>query len=290
MTNPPEIFDRALLRARRKKAVHTLEAVDYLLKYAHEDIMDRLSVIMREFPLTLNLGAHHGDLSHRLRELTNITDVYSLDSVMGMVEKTPPPRINGDEELLPFAAESLDLVVSALSLQFVNDLPGTLLQIRQCLKADGALIAALLGGESLTELRHVFLMAEEELYGGVSPRVAPFADVRDMGHLLQRAGFALPVTDRDVLKVRFNSATHLMKELQAMGASNVLSNRSRHHNTKILFERVNELYTEHYSDDDGRVYATFELIYLMGWAPHPDQQKPLRPGSGTVNLKDVFGK
>jgi len=290
MTNPPEIFDRVLLRKRRRKAVHTIETVDYLLKYAHEDIVDRLSVIMREFPIVLNLGAHHGDLTNRLKDLSTITDVFSLDSVFEMVEKNSTLGINGDEELLPFAAECLDLVVSSLSLQFVNDLPGTLLQIRQCLKADGAFVAALLGGESLTELRHVFLMAEEELYGGASPRVAPFADVRDMGHLLQRAGFALPVTDRDVLKVRFNSATHLMKELQAMGASNVLSNRSRIHNSKALFKRVDELYAEYYSDDDGRVYASFELIYLMGWAPHPDQQKPLRPGSGAVNLKDVFGK
>ena len=289
MTNPPEIFDRAVLRERRQRSIKAFETVDYLLKHANEDIIDRLSVIMREFPIALNLGSHLGDLTHRLSALKSITEVYSLDSVLGMVERTPGSRVLGDEELLPFAPESLDLVVSSLSLHFVNDLPGTLMQIRQCLKADGAFIAALLGGESLNELRHVFLMAEEELYGGASPRVAPFADVRDMGHLLQRAGFALPVTDRDVLKVRFNSAIHLMKELQAMGASNVLTNRSRLHNTKALFKRVNELYAEHYSDDDGRVYASFELIYLMGWAPHPDQQKPLRPGSGAVNLKDVFG-
>lgn len=290
MTNPPEIFDRALLRTRRQKSILAFETVDYLFKHANEDIIDRLSVIMRDFPIALNLGAHLGDLTHRLKELASITEVYSLDSVFGMVERTPAPKVLADEELLPFAPESLDLVVSSLCLHFVNDLPGALMQIRHCLKADGAFIAALLGGESLKELRHVFLMAEEELYGGASPRVAPFADVRDMGHLLQRAGFALPVTDRDVLKVRFNSATHLMKELQAMGASNVLTNRSRHHNTKALFKRANELYAEHYSDADGRVYATFELIYLMGWAPHPDQQKPLRPGSGAVNLKDVFEK
>ena len=294
MTNPPEIFDRALLKARRDKAAHTIETVDYLLKFANEDIIDRLSVTLREFSVVLNLGSHHGELSQSLRSLPSVETVYSLDHSLQMLSKerlrsqTSNVLIQGEEELLPFAPESLDLVVSSLCLQFANDLPGTFAQIRRCLKADGAFVAALLGGETLRELRHVFLLAEEELYGGVSPRIAPFVDVRDLGHLLQRAGFALPVTDRDVLKVRFATATHLMKELQAMGASNCLLNRTQLHNSKKLFERVNELYAEHYADDDGRITASFEIIYLMGWAPHPDQPKPLAPGSGAVNLKDVF--
>lgn len=288
MTNPPEIFDRALLRTRRNKAAANIASVDYLLKFANEDILDRLSVIMRDFPVALNLGCHHGELSTHLMALSSIDKVYSQDQSFEMLSKAPGIRIHCDEELLPFAPESLDLVVSSLSLQFANDLPGTLLQIKRCLKADGAFIAALLGGASLAELRHVFLMAEEELYGGVSPRIAPFADVRDMGHLLQRAGFTLPVTDREIVKVRYPSAMHLMKELQAMGASNCLTNRSRAHNTKALFDKVNELYAQHYASEDGRITAQFEIIYLMGWAPHPDQPKPLLPGSGTVNLKDLF--
>lgn len=288
MTNPPQLFDRALLRQRRKKAATTLENVDYLLDYVHGDFLDRLSVIMRSFPYVLNLGSHHGKLTEHLITLDNIDAVFSLDSVFEMVSQANELQINGDEECLPFKTESLDLIVSALSLQFVNDLPGSLSQIRQCLKPDGAFIAALLGGESLAELRHIFLMAEEELYGGASPRIAPFVDVRDMGHLLQRAGFALPVSDRDVVKVRFDSARHLMKELQAMGASNVMIDRARKHNSKRLFQRIDELYAEHYSEGDGRIYANFELVYLMGWAPHPDQQKPLQPGSGAINLKDVF--
>lgn len=288
MTNPPEIFDRALLKSRRDKAAKNIESVDYLLKFANEDILDRLSVITREFPIVLNLGCHHGELSQDLKLHPSLGDVYSYDHSYEMLLKAPLLKIQGDEELLPFASESLDLVISSLSLHYANDLPGTFSQIRRCLKADGAFLGALLGGESLTELRHVFLMAEEELYGGASPRVAPFADVRDMGHLLQRAGFALPVTDREVLKVRYPNAMHLMKELQAMGASNCLQNRSQTHNTKALFERVNELYNQHYADEDGRITASFEIIYLMGWAPHPDQPKPLAPGSGAVNLKDVF--
>lgn len=288
MTLPPQIFDRALLKQRRKKAAPSIEKFDFLLQIVSEDIVDRVTVVMREFPLVLNLGSHHGVLSRQLSDLPNVTQIISLDSVYEMVSSAPALQVIANEDALPFAPMSFDMVVSPLSLQWINDLPGTLLQIRQSLKPDGAFVAAILGGETLAELRHVFLLAEEELYGGASPRVAPFADVRDMGNLLQRAGFTLPVTDRDVLKVRYPSALHLMKELQAMGASNVLMNRSRTHNSKALFQRVNELYKEHYSDDDGRIFASFEIIHLMGWAPHPDQQQPLRPGSAMVNLKDVF--
>ncbi len=261
---------------------------DYLLANVSEDIADRLSLITREFPLALNYGCHTARLSHDLLELDQIDHIISTDGLEVLVEQAPDMRVIADEELFPFKNESFDLIVSALSLQLVNDLPGTLLQLRRGLKPDGAFLAAVLGGESLAELRHVFLLAEEELYGGASPRVAPFADVRDFGHLLQRAGFALPVTDRDLIRVRYPSAMQLMNELRAMGAGNVLSNRLKVSRSKALFERVNQLYQDLYADDDGRIYASFEIIYLMGWAPHPDQQKPLRPGSGQVNLRDVF--
>lgn len=290
MTISEPIFDRTLLQVRRRRAVARIGDYDYLLCYVADDIADRLSMVTREFPLALNWGCHNGLISHYLNKLNSVGTVISADPLIEMVEQAPGIKVVADEEFFPFAAESFDLIVSALSLQWVNDLPGALIQIRAGLKPDGAFVAAILGGGSLAELRHVFLLAEEELYGGASPRVAPFADVRDFGHLLQRAGFALPVTDRDVLKVRFNSAMDLMKELRAMGASNVLTNRLRVPRSRALFERVNELYAEHYSDDDGRVFASFEIIYLMGWAPHPDQQKPLRPGSAAVSLKDVFQK
>lgn len=290
MSSSEPIFDRTLLQTRRRRAVAGIGDYDYLLRTVADDIADRLSMVTREFPLALNWGCHNGLVTRALNELKTIGTVVSADPLVEMVDQAPGLKVVADEELFPFAAESFDLIVSALSLQWVNDLPGALIQLRAGLKPDGAFVAAILGGGSLAELRHVFLLAEEELYGGASPRVAPFADVRDFGHLLQRAGFALPVTDRDVLKVRFNSAMDLMRELKAMGASNVLTNRLRVPRSKALFERVNELYSELYSDDDGRVFASFEMIYLMGWAPHPDQQKPLRPGSAAVSLKDVFQK
>ena len=194
-----------------------------------------------------------------------------------------------DEEALPFRDGSLDLVVSALALQFLNDLPGALIQIRRALKPDGLFLAALLGGDTLTELRQSFAAAEAEIEGGVSPRVAPFADVREMGALLQRAGFALPVTDVERLTVRYSSPFFLMGELRRMGATNVLIERRRALLRRDTLKRMAQIYAERFSDPDGRVRATFELIWLSGWAPHESQQKPLRPGSAQTRLADALG-
>jgi len=193
-----------------------------------------------------------------------------------------------DEEALPFRDASLDLVVSALALQFVNDLPGTLIQIRRTLKPDGLLLAALIGGESLTELRVAFAEAEAEIEGGVSPRVVPFADLRDLGALLQRAGFALPVTDVDRVTVRYASPLALMHDLRRMGAGNVLTARRRTPLRRSTLLRVLEIYAERFADPDGRIRATFEIVWLSGWAPHESQQKPLRPGSAQTRLADAL--
>ena len=189
------------------------------------------------------------------------------------------PRVVADEEALPFADGSLDLIVSALALQFVNDLPGTLIQVRRALKPDGLLLAALLGGDTLTELREAFAAAESEVEGGLSPRVAPFADVRELGGLLQRAGFALPVVDSDRLTVRYDSVVALMHDLRRMGATNVLSERRRTPLRRATLRRLAEIYAERFADADGRLRATFEIVWLSGWAPHESQQKPLKPGS-----------
>ena len=194
-----------------------------------------------------------------------------------------------DEEALPFRDASLDLVVSALALQFVNDLPGTLVQIRRALKPDGLFLAALVGGETLTELRQAFAAAESEVEGGVSPRVAPFADVRDLGALLQRAGFALPVTDIDRLTVRYDSPFALMHDLRRMGATNALIERRRTPLRRATLLRMAEIYAERFADPDGRVRATFEIVWLSGWAPHPSQQQPLKPGSAQARLADALG-
>jgi SAM-dependent methyltransferase len=193
-----------------------------------------------------------------------------------------------DEEVLPFVPGSLDLVVSALSLQFVNDLPGTLIQIRRALKPDGLFLAALIGGESLTELRQAFAAAEAEVEGGVSPRVAPFADLRDLGALLQRAGFALPVADVDRVIVRYASPLDLMQELRRMGAGNVLLERRRVPLKRATLRRMLEVYAERFGGADGRIPATFEIVWLSGWAPHESQQQPLAPGSAKTRLADAL--
>jgi SAM-dependent methyltransferase len=190
---------------------------------------------------------------------------------------------------LPFADGALDLVVSALALQFVNDLPGTLMQIRRTLKPDGLFLGALLGGETLTELRQSFAAAESEVEGGASPRVAPFADLRDAGALLQRAEFTLPVADVERLTVRYGSAFDLMRDLRRMGATNALYARRRAPLRRATLLRMAEIYAERFADPDGRVRASFEIIWLSGWAPHPGQQQPLKPGAATARLADALG-
>ena len=191
------------------------------------------------------------------------------------VSRSPPTR-----RRCRSATASLDLVVSALALQFVNDLPGTLIQIRRALKPDGLFLAAMIGGDSLAELREAFAQAEAEVEGGVSPRVAPFADLRDLGALLQRAGFALPVTDVDRVTVRYASPLALMHDLRRMGAGNALSERRRTPLRRATLRRVLEIYAERFADPDGRIRATFEIVWLSGWAPHESQQQPLRAGLG----------
>lgn len=197
--------------------------------------------------------------------------------------------VKSDEEVLPFADASLDLAVSALALQFVNDLPGTLIQIRRALRPDGLFMAALIGGDSLAELRAAFADAESEIEGGLSPRVAPFADVRELGALLQRAGFALPVVDSERLTVRYDLVLALMRDLRRMGATNVMHERRRRPLKRAILQRVEAVYADRFSDADGRLRASFEIIWLSGWAPHESQQKPLKPGSAAQRLADVLG-
>src|SRR5439155_25332720 len=201
----------------------------------------------------------------------------------------PGLAVAADEEILPFRDASLDLVVSALALQYVNDLPGTLIQVRRALRPDGLLLAALAGGDTLGELRQAFAAAEAEIEGGVSPRVAPFADLRELGALLQRAGFALPVTDVDRLTVRYASPFALMQDLRRMGATNALVERRRRPLRRATLARMAEIYRERFSDPDGRIRATFEIVWLSGWVPHESQQQPLRPGSAQRRLADALG-
>ena len=284
----PLIFDRTLLRTRRRRAA-SLGPATFLLDRVAADITDRLATVKRRFDLALDLGTPGEAVRAALARVGSVgTIVAAAAFPEGRATRTAP-FIAADEEALPFGDATLDLVVSALALQFVNDLPGTLVQIRRALKPDGLLLAALLGGETLTELRESFAAAESETTGGVSPRVAPFADLRDLGALLQRAGFALPVTDTDRLTVRYDSAFALMHDLRRMGATNTLIDRRRRPLRRATLVRMAEIYAERFADPDGRVRATFEIVWLSGWSPHPSQQQPLKPGSAAARLADALG-
>jgi SAM-dependent methyltransferase len=280
----PVIFDRRLLRARRARAARLAPAT-FLLDRAADDLVSRLSAVLRKFELAVDLGTPGDAVRQRLKDRIGTIVAVVPDAALVAGGR---PRVVADEEALPFRDASLDLVVSALALQFVNDLPGTLIQIRRALKPDGLLLAALIGGESLSELRLAFAEAESEVEGGVSPRVAPFADLRDLGALLQRAGFALPVTDVDRVTVRYATPLDLMHDLRRMAAGNVLMERRRVPLRRATLRRAREIYAERFADGDGRIRATFDIVWLSGWAPHESQQQPLAPGSARTRLADAL--
>jgi NADH dehydrogenase [ubiquinone] 1 alpha subcomplex assembly factor 5 len=287
--DPIRVFDRALLVRRRGRVARSAANHDFLLKRVGDDLAERLAIVRRGFPLAANIGAHHGVVSRAIRGVAGVENVINLDASVELLREAPGLRVVADEETLPFADDSLDLVVSGLSLQLVNDLPGALLQIRRALRPDGLLLASILGGATLRELRESWIAAEAEISGGASPRIAPFADVRDMGTLLQRAGFALPVVDSETLTVTYANPLALMREIKAMGASNMLCARRRTPVTRRLLLRAAEIYAERFAADDGRVPATFEILTLTAWSPDESQPKPLRPGSAQTRLADALG-
>jgi len=284
MSSGSNIFDRRLLRVRQRRA-RRLKPATFLLDNVAVDLGERLSAILRKFDVVVDLGTPSDAVRCVLAANKNIGTVVAV----GPNGDGGRMHVTADEEALPFAEGSLDLLVSALALQFVNDLPGALIQIRRALKPDGLLLAALIGGDSLIELRLAFAAAESEMEGGASPRVAPFADIRELGGLLQRAGFALPVVDSERVTVRYDSALALMRDLRRMGATNILRERLRTPLKRGTLERVREIYADRFADADGRVRATFEIIWLSGWVPHESQQKPLKPGSAAQRLADALG-
>ncbi|MGZ5872505.1 MAG: methyltransferase domain-containing protein [Bradyrhizobium sp.] len=271
-TAPPILFDRALLRARQNRAQRAGPAT-FLLDRVAGDMGERLDAVLREFKSAADVGTAGDQVRNALAE--------RLDQ---LARADLPEQ---ESEPLALQPESHDLVVSALAFQFVNDLPGVLAQIRRALRPDGLLLAAMIGGDTLTELRQSFAAAEAELEGGVSPRVAPFADLRDIGALLQRAGLALPVTDVDRIVVRYESAFALMQDLRRMGATNILFDRRRTPTRRATMLRMAQIYGERFADADGRIRATFDVIWLSGWAPHESQQRPLRPGSAKIGLAEA---
>ncbi len=286
---PPQIFNRSALIRHRERAASGADIPDFLLHHAAQDFEERLSVIQRTFPTVLCLSAGTGAMGDMVRRRAGTTTVINSELSLPLARRLAPPAMVLDEESLALKTGQLDLVLSALTLQFVNDLPGTLTQIRQALKPDGLFLGVMLGGVTLTELRQAVLEAETEIYGGASPRVAPFADVRDLGSLLQRAGFALPVTDSETITVTYASPLHLMRELKAMGASNVLMERRKTPVSQRFLLRIAEIYAARFSDSGSRIRATFELLTMTGWAPHESQQQPLKPGSAQSRLADALG-
>lgn len=288
MVGPPLIFDRDLQRRRRLRAMRG-EPVDFLLKHVAQELVERLHAVKRSFSVVADIGTSGDALRAMLGSQGVVSNVIAVDPLAHELRAGEPLRsVAADEEALPFADASLDLVVSALALQAVNDLPGTLTQVKRALKPDGLFLAALLGGETLTELRQSFAEAEAEVEGGVSPRVAPFADLRDLGALLQRAGFALPVVDSDRLTVRYATPFDLMRDLRGMGWTNALVERRRMPLKRATLLRMADIYERRFSDPDGRLRASFDIVWLSGWAPHESQQQPLRPGSAKARLADAL--
>ena len=286
MSPGPSIFDRQLLRARQARA-RKLGPATFLLDRTASELGERLSAVLRQFNVAVDLGTPTDAVREVLAASGKVGTIVAT-SVHPLDGDRPFLRIAADEEKLPFANASVDLVVSALALQFVNDLPGTLIQIRRALKPDALLLAALVGGASLSELREAIATAEIEIEGGVSPHVAPFADVRELGTLLQRAGFALPVIDSERLVVRYDSIFALIRDLRHMGATNILNERRRKPLNRATVQRMAEIYRERFADEDGRLRASFEIVWLSGWAPHEGQQKPLKPGSAGRRLSDAL--
>lgn len=293
---PPCLFDRSLLKRRRDRqadgvAPNLLKA-DFLHARAADDLCDRIAAVSRDFSTALALGgagAFGRALKGRPEAGSKIATLIESDLSPRAAALAEGAAVCLDEERLPVADQSLDLVVACLSLHWTNDLVGALVQINRALKPDGFFACALLGGATLTELRQVLAQAEGELAGGAHPRVSPFADTVDMAGLLARAGFAMPVSDVDRVTVRYGDSFTLMRDLRWMGETCALAGRARRPGTKRLFARTAALYSERFADADGRIPARFEIIHAAGWAPHPDQPRPKRPGSAAVRLADALG-
>jgi NADH dehydrogenase [ubiquinone] 1 alpha subcomplex assembly factor 5 len=293
MTEPVQsrmqaVFDRCALRLRRDRMAPALPGFDFLIREAALRLVERLGDVRRQFPLALELGCHTGQLAAVLRGNAQVGPLIQVDLSYDMVRRAPGPRLVADEEALPFGPGCLDLVTSCFSLHWVNDLPGTLAQIRYALKPDGLFLAIMPGGATLFELREALTRAELEIAGGAGPRVSPFVDVRDAGMLLQRAGFALPVADVETLTVTYDHPLKLMAELRGMGEANALVQGGRALDRTTLW-RACEIYRELFGDGAQRIPATFQLLTLSGWAPDPSQPQPIRRGSGQVNLAEALG-
>ncbi|MFL0690637.1 MAG: methyltransferase domain-containing protein [Agrobacterium tumefaciens] len=283
-----ELFDEALIARNRARALASNAAgSDFLLELAARELADRLSLVERRFDEAVELFGGTGLTARAALATGKIGALRRIETDANFGEAENPVTVSSYESV-PLEPQSVNLILSPLSLHLTNDTPGMLIQMRRALKPDGLLLAAIPGSGTLAELREVLLAAETEIYGGASPRVIPFADIRDIGSLLQRAGFALPVIDEESFTVRYDHIFALMRDLKAMGMANPLLGRSRRPVSRKFFLRAAELYAERFADPDGRIRATFSIVFLSGWAPHESQQKPLKPGSAKMRLADAL--
>tara|TARA_B100001989_G_scaffold196212_1_gene144818 strand:+ start:201 stop:1094 length:894 start_codon:yes stop_codon:yes gene_type:complete len=280
-----QIFDRETLRLKKENCSRDFANYNFLFDLAAKEISERLMDVNRHFANTLQIGSR-GVMTP---DHPQIDDLVTMDITPKPITAAPP-YIQGDEELLPIKSQSLDLALSILNLHSVNDLPGALIQIRNVLKPDGLFMACLFGGETLHEFRQSLTHSEIEIHGGVSPRIFPFADKMQIGSLLQRAGFALPVIDSDIIKVSYNSMFDLIKDIRGMGEGNIISKRNKSYAGKSLFLEAAKYYQENFPapDNKNKIEASFEIIYMAGWAPHSSQQKPLQPGSAEYSLEQAL--
>ena len=287
MNEAPCLFDQSLLRTRLRRAVNK-GAADFLLHRVVDDLEIRLQALARSFDTVADIGTPGPHAAEKLRASQRFTHIFRQAPLIETVGRGDWMSLVGETDLVSFAPQSLDAALSILALHTVDDLPGFLAQIKRALKADGLFMACLLGGQTLHELRESFAKAEIECEGGLSPRVSPFAELRDLGQLMQRAGFALPVIDTEVITVRYATPLALLNDLRNMGATNTLIERRKTPLRRKTLFRALELYAEHYSDHDGRIRATFECLWVSGWTPHESQQKPLHPGSAKARLADAL--
>lgn len=285
------IFDRHLLRRRRDRAAAAFGDHDFLIAEVAERLLDRLDDITHRFPLALDLGCRTGLMSALRGGRGGIETLLQADLSPSMLghARAAGPALVADEEWLPIRQGALDLVLSNLNLHWANDLPGALLQIHTALKPDGLFLGAMFGGRTLQELRDCLMRAELAETGGVSPRVSPFAEVADAAALMQRAGFALPVVDSETITVTYGDIMKLLADLRGMGEANLVVDRLHRPTRRSVIAHAAALYAQDYAAADGRLNATFQILFLTGWAPAVTQQQPMQPGSGKTNLKDFLG-
>lgn len=293
MTDAPSLFDPATRALRLDRAARDWGGADFLHRFAAAEIAERLTDVGRPFPVAGVLGTGGGCYASAIAGRPGAAHTIQADVSPGLAAVAaaacPAAETRAAAGPLAFGEATLDLAVSGLTLHAENDPVGALVQFRRALRPDGLFLGAMLGGRTLHELRAALAEAEAEVEGGLSPRVAPMADLRDAGALLQRAGFAMPVADAERLTVDYPDALALMRDLRAMGEANPLAGRRRGFTRRATLLRAAALYAEAFARPDGRIPATFELVFLAGWSPGPDQPTPKRPGSAVARLADALG-